>query len=203
MRLGSRFEVDRDVIDTFAIGDRDEDVLIHLSLGLIYLLYHRVSDLHQFVHTALEAVQRGFRQLIAQFSTFAATELLFVERQLDREGLHHFELQPLVVIGLACLEEDGLCRLADHVRDVHADTLTHQGVTTFGVDEVTLLVHHIVVLDEALTDTEVVLLDLLLGALNALRDHGAFNHLALLEAQTVHDRGNALGGEQTHQLVLE
>ena len=76
-------------------------------------------------------------------------------------------------------------------------------MTTLLIDHRTLLVHHIIVLQQALTDTEVVLLDLLLCTLNATADHGAFNHLALLEAQTVHDAGNTFTGEQTHQFVFQ
>ena len=60
-------------------------------------------------------------------------------------------------------------------------------MTAFLVDDGTLLVHHIIVLDQALTDTEVVLFDLLLCALDALRDHWALDHLAILESKTVHD----------------
>ena len=78
--------------------------------------------------------------------------------------------------------------IPDDVGNIHADTLTHQGVAALLVDNGTLLVHHIIVLNQALTDTEVVLLNLLLGALDALRNHGALDHLAILESQTVHNR---------------
>ena len=48
----------------------------------------------------------------------------------------------------------------DDVGDIHADTFSHQGVAALLVDHGTLLVHHVIVLNQALTDTEVVLLDL-------------------------------------------
>ena len=76
-------------------------------------------------------------------------------------------------------------------------------MTTLLIDHSTLFVHHIIVLNQALTDTEVVLLNLLLGALDALRDHRTLDHLAILESQTVHDRCDTLRGEQSHQLILE
>ena len=54
-----------------------------------------------------------------------------------------------------------------------------------------------------LTDTEVVLLDALLGVLNALGNHVALDGLTVLESQTVERLDNALAGEQTHQFVLK
>ena len=66
------------------------------------------------------------------------------------------------------------------------------------VDDRTLLVHHIIILQQALTDTEVVLFFLLLGALDAVVYHLGLDHLAILEAKLVHDAGNAIVGEETH-----
>ena len=76
-------------------------------------------------------------------------------------------------------------------------------MTTLRVDHSTLLVHDIIVLQQSLTDAEVVLLDLLLGTLYLLANHGALQHLAFLEAQFVHYGSNALRAEQTHELVLK
>ena len=53
------------------------------------------------------------------------------------------------------------------------------------------------------TDTEVVFLYLLLGTLNAVADHGAFYALTFLEAQAIHNPGDALATEETHQLVFQ
>ena len=66
------------------------------------------------------------------------------------------------------------------------------------VDDRTLLVHHIIILQQALTDTEVVLFFLLLGALDAVVYHLGLDHLAVLETKLVHDAGNAIVGEETH-----
>ena len=48
-----------------------------------------------------------------------------------------------------------------------------------GVDLLALLVQHVVVLDHVLADDEVELLDLLLGALDALRQHLGLDRLAV------------------------
>ena len=203
MALRRRLEVDSDVIDLLAIGNRDQDVLVHLSFGLIDVLDLRIGDLGQFVHTAFETLQRCLSDLLTQFLTFAAREGLFIERHLDSESLHDVELQALVVTRLTRLIEDSLSGLVDHIGDIHTYTLTHQGVATFGVDEVTLLVHDVVVFDQSFTNTEVVLLHFLLRPLDRAGDHGVLDHLALLEAHSVHDAGYTLGAEHTHQVVLQ
>ena len=54
-----------------------------------------------------------------------------------------------------------------------------------------------------LTDTEVVLLDALLGILDALGDHVTLDGFTILESQSVKRLDHTLAGEQTHQFVLE
>ena len=99
--------------------------------------------------------------------------------------------------------DDVYYAVPDDICDIHSDTLTHKSVAALLVDYGTLLVHHVIVLNQALTNTEVVLLNLLLCALNALRNHWALNHLAILESQAVHYRCYTLRSEQTHQLIFE
>ena len=91
----------------------------------------------------------------------------------------------------------------NHVGDIHADTLTHEGVVALFVDDRALLVHHVVVFEEAFTDAEVILLDLLLCAFDGVVYHLRLYHLAVLESQFVHNVGDALGGEEAHKVVLE
>ena len=66
------------------------------------------------------------------------------------------------------------------------------------VDDRALLVHHIIVFQQAFADTEVVLFFLLLGAFDAVVYHLGLDHLAILEAELVHNAGNAIVGEETH-----
>ena len=53
-----------------------------------------------------------------------------------------------------------------HVPDIDLDPLAGKGVAPSGIDGLTLVVHHVIVLKESLTDSEVVLLDFLLGVLD-------------------------------------
>ena len=65
-------------------------------------------------------------------------------------------------------------------------------MATLLVDNGTLTVHHVIILQEVLTDTEVILLNLALSTLDALADHWAFDTLTILETETVHYLGDTL-----------
>ena len=109
----------------------------------------------------------------------------------------------LAATGIVVLLNDVDHAVPDDVGDVHADALAHESVTTLLVDNGTLLVHHVVIFEQVLTDTEVVLLDLLLRTLNALGYQRRLDTLSVLEAHAVHPACNLLRAEQTHQFVLE
>ncbi len=71
------------------------------------------------------------------------------------------------------------------------------------VDDLTLLVHHVVVLEQPLARLEVLELDALLGLLDGARDQRVGEHLTLLGAHRIHQLCDSLGAEQTHQIVFE
>ncbi len=71
------------------------------------------------------------------------------------------------------------------------------------VDVGALLVHHVIIFEQTLADAEVVLLHAFLGVLDCFCDHAALNHLPLFESEGVEHLHHAVGGEQTHQLILE
>ena len=74
---------------------------------------------------------------------------------------------------------------------------------TLCINEVTLLIHHIIIFDESLTDTEVILLHFLLRTLDTVGDHAVLNHLAFLEAHSVHHTCDTLATEHTHQVIFQ
>ena len=76
-------------------------------------------------------------------------------------------------------------------------------MTTLLVDHSTLLVHHIIVVEQVLTDTEVVLFHLLLCILDRLGDERMLQHLAFLESKAVHEASHLLGSKLTHQVVFQ
>ena len=151
------------------------------------------------LHLALEVAHSHLEDLLAEFLVVLVDELLAGEGALHSEYLDELLLAALIVVCLDNIDHT----VPDGIRDVHADALTHQGVTALAIDNGTLLVHDVIVLQQALTDTEVVLLDLFLCALYLLRNHRTLQHLAFLETELIHHGGDALRTEQTHQLVFQ
>ena len=71
------------------------------------------------------------------------------------------------------------------------------------IDNGTLLVHHVIVFEQTLTDTEVIFLHLLLSSLDALGNQWAFDTLAFLKSEAVHYLSNTLRSEETHQFIFQ
>ena len=123
---------------------------------------------------------------------------------LGKWNLHSKNLEELFLCTIEIIVIDDIqAAVPNNVGDIHADTLTHQGVTTLFIDNGTLTVHHVIILQEVLTDTEVVFLNLALGTLDALADHRTLDTLAILETKTVHYLCNTFRSEQTHQLIFQ
>jgi hypothetical protein len=87
--------------------------------------------------------------------------------------------------------------------DVFGPLFALQDVFPELVDRLALLVHDVVVFEEVLAGLEVPPLDLLLGPLDGLRNHGVLDRLALLHAEPAHDPLDAVGAEDPHQVVFE
>src|SRR5216683_1343620 len=71
------------------------------------------------------------------------------------------------------------------------------------VDDLALLVHHVVVLEQMLADIEVVRFDLLLGILDRPRNPSMLDRNAVLHADTVHQALETVSAEDSEQIVLE
>ena len=74
------------------------------------------------------------------------------------------------------------------------------------VDDPALLVHHVVVLEDALADEEVLLLDLPLGLLDLLGEHPGLDRLLVAlvvdRAEAVEDLVDPVAREEAHEVVL-
>src|SRR3954469_20851910 len=99
----------------------------------------------------------------------------------------------------------------EHVADLGARGAGHvlalEDAVANLVDDLALLVHHVVVLEHALADQEVLLLDLLLGRLDLLREHLRVERLLFARvlrdgAEAIEDAVDAVAGEEAHQVVL-
>ena len=74
---------------------------------------------------------------------------------------------------------------------------------TDAVHDGALLVHHIIVFERAFADREMLLLDAALGGFDGAVEPLVLHHLALFHAEPFHDTGDALGTEQTHELIFK
>ncbi len=70
-------------------------------------------------------------------------------------------------------------------------------------DDLALVVHHVVELEDVLADVEVARLDLLLRLLQGLVDPGMNDRLVLLEAELLQHAIELVGAEDAHQIVFE
>ena len=160
----SGFQVAGDVIHALAVCNGNQDVFVHVSLILVYLLDNRISDLCHTFGFAFEKFHGSIESLIGKFLLFLVAELLFRERSFHGKCLEKIHLA--VFIGRSFDRID--TTVPNHVHNVHTDTFAHQSVAAFGVDYGTLFVHHIVVFQQAFTDTEVVFFHFLLCTFNRL-----------------------------------
>ena len=97
----------------------------------------------------------------------------------------------------ACLP--AFCSASDKQRHVR----TFQHLPSQRIDGLALLVHDVVVFEQALADVEVVALDLLLRVLDGAVDDGVLDGDVLFHPQALHQAGDALGPEDAHEIVFE
>ena len=76
-------------------------------------------------------------------------------------------------------------------------------VQALRVDDLALLVHDVIELEQLLACLEVLQLDALLRLADRRRDPRMGDDFAFLGAGAIHDAGNAVGAEQPHQVVFE
>jgi len=99
--------------------------------------------------------------------------------------------------------DGGVDEVCDHLEDAVAHALAVEDLAALGVDDLTLFVHDLVVVEQVFADAEVVALDLLLGALDGLGQGLVGDLLVLGDVEGVEHGGHALRSEQAHEVVLE
>src|SRR4029079_5455753 len=128
--------------------------------------------------------------------------LIAKAHRLDRGGE---TLHPPVVDALAAevaVDEDPDLVLEEGLDRV-AQVLVAEDLVAFLVDRLALAVDDVVVLDDALAHVEVEALDPARGAFDRLADDPRLDRDVVLEAQPLHEPGDAVRGEPLHEVVLE
>src|SRR5579884_2380579 len=153
--------------------------------------------------------ERRRPQALLHLGGRAARELLRLQVGREREEPPHLlhEAREVPLLGADLRRAEGAHaprddRL-DEVQDVVAEVLLGEDLAALAVDHLALHVHHVVVLEDVLTDVEVVGLHLLLGVLDLPRHERVLDGHVVLDAQALHDLRDPLPREQPHQLVVE
>ena len=97
----------------------------------------------------------------------------------------------------------GINVLPQHIVHLGADVLTVEHLAALAVDDLTLLVHDIVVLQHVLADLKVPAFQLLLGAFEGAGDHAVLDGGVLVQLEGIHQAGNAVAAEQAHQVIFQ
>ena len=83
------------------------------------------------------------------------------------------------------------------------DVLLAEQVVALLVNNLALVVGHVVVFQQLLADIEVATLDLALRLFDGIGHHAVLYRLALFHAQGLHKTLHPIGGEDTHQVVFQ
>ena len=157
-----------------------------------------------------EDVHAPLVQQVGDVLPFQVVELVggIVEVGGQAQPVHIMAAQrgKIPVIGAVAVEEvlAGIVNgLAHHFMQLVGDVLAVQHGLALLVDDLALLVHHIVILQDLFADGEVGRLQLFLGALDGVGDELVLDGHVLLKAQTVHEILHPLTAENAHQVVLQ
>src|SRR5436190_2172160 len=126
--------------------------------------------------------------------------------QLAHRGEQAVEVPVLDVVADDVLVDEPLDDLADLVARLLAHVATLEDLVAVLVDDPALLVHHVVVLEDALADQEVLLLDLALGLLDLLGEDPRLDRLLVAVvvggAEALEDVVDPVAREQADEVVL-
>ena len=103
----------------------------------------------------------------------------------------------------AILDDPRLDDLLDDVEDRLARVFAVDDVVAEAVQHLALLVHHVVILQRAFADGEIVLFHAALGGFDGAVEPAMHERLALLHPQLLHDVADPSAAEQPHQIVFQ
>ncbi|MNY46750.1 hypothetical protein D3C86_1819600 [compost metagenome] len=91
----------------------------------------------------------------------------------------------------------------DHFNHNILDIVRLQNLAALLVDNLTLLIHDVIILKDDFTDIEVVAFNTFLGGFYSARNHAALNRLILFKTKTVHHVQHVVRTKTLHQFVAE
>ena len=97
---------------------------------------------------------------------------------------------------------DAVNKVFHHFRDVGLDVVSEKNLAALVVNNLSLLIHNIVILKNIFTNFKVAAFYLLLRALYRLGKHSGSQSF-FLHSEFIHNALNSLSAEETHQIVLQ
>ena len=133
----------------------------------------------------------------------------FPGHRLDGHGGQQQSIQLIVVplISIPLISDTDihciLGNIGDHLEDHVPHALAVQHPASLVIDDLSLLAHNPVILQQILSDAEVVALDFFLGRLNGIGQRLVFDLLSLGNTQCIKHANQPLGSKQPHQFILQ
>ena len=146
------------------------------------------------------------REGVGELLRIVLTEVV-VNFEVDREEFAHLSPQsvevPVVRQPGGVLQDPGPNHTIDSLTQLLVDRVAAEHLAPITIDGVPLTVHHVVVLQDVLAHLEVLGLDLLLRALDGLRDDLHVDRLIVGQIHRQHGAFDDVGLEKPQQIVLE
>ena len=169
-------------------GDVLAQLRLTLGVQLMHLLFDLLGELLA-VH-ALELIRLDVQQVAGNQADEVVAEALHVP-VLRLHAVRHVHA------------DRRLDRLVHHGQDGILEVLAVQYAVALAVDDLALLVHDVVELQDVFTDAEVAALDLALGALDGVGEDLVLDRGVLVDLEGLHQVVDAVAAEQSHQVVFQ
>ena len=187
------------MVHPFVVDDTDQDHALQfphpVGADLFFLCAVRAFD--RLMHTFLEFIRLDLR-------VFTVIRQLDARAQARDISAEHVQIPLLGEFGARCAGFDIFVReLIRHIEDVTAQFLAVEYPAAFFVNQLTLGIDHVVILQDVLTGCKVLAFHPLLGVLDPAGDHPGVDRFSRVILETGHDVLDPVSAKTAHQIVIE
>ena len=174
----------------------------------LHLAHIDVDFLHHLLALRVERPGILLQGRVEAFTVILSHRLLFFDDPVMAAQVLQVvgSFLPLPFRRILCIHPAS-CREVDHMirhpQDAVLHVFAHEHAAALSVDDLTLPVHDVVILQHVFPGFEVPPFDALLGALDLLRQQTGCQWFVILQAQPVHHRADPFAAEQAHQVVFQ
>ena len=185
-----------EVLTPLAVEYRQEDLTLELA-------HRRLTELGLATVIGILGIRL---EVLDELLTVLTVGVLV---DVETNGVHSADLVPhrlevpVLGVALGVLAHTGLDDAISGGAQLDLDVGTFENLATVPIDDVTLTVHDVVILQDVLTHLEVLRLNLLLGTLDLTRHPLGLDRHVLGHLEGDHGAVDDLRLEQAHQLVLQ